>query len=411
MLTMGTRTILHADLDAFYASAEVLDEPALRGQPVIVGGDRRRGVVLAASYEARARGAKSAIPMARALQMVPDAIVRPPRFRRYAELSEQFFAVLAGFSPLIEPLSLDEAFLDCTGEERLLGDGAAIARQIRATCRAEVGLAVSVGIAPSKFLAKIASDVAKPDGIKEVRLEDALAFLHPLPIERLWGVGKVTGEALRALGLSTIGELARYPQDSLRRRFGDAGAHLWSLAQGHDDRPVVPERAPVSLGHEDTFSEDLHDEESVRLHLLTQADQVAARLRGRHLRARIVVLKLKLSDFRVLTRRRTLDSSTCDGWTLGRVAGELLHALRHELHLETQGVRLCGVTCAGLCDEGESEQLPLDQPARARGEALGHAVDRIAEKFGKAAIGRAAQADPRGTSRLLRPRGEKPEPD
>jgi DNA polymerase-4 len=396
------RTILHADLDAFYASAEALDDPSLRGKPVVVGGDARRGVVLAASYEARKGGARSAMPMARALRLVPDAIVRPPRFARYQELSDAFFDVLSRFSPLVEPLSLDEAFLDATGEERLFGGGAALAERIRRTCRDEIGLAVSVGIAPNKFVAKIASDLAKPDGLREVDAEGLLAFLWPLPVERLWGVGAVTGEALRSLGLTTIGRLAEYPRDALERKFGDVGVHLSLLANGVDDRDVVPNRAPVSLGHEDTFETDVRDEAALRTHLLAQADIVAARLRRRGLRARTVVLKVKLADFRVLTRRRTLASSTCDGSVLGAAAADLLEAAR----LGGRAVRLTGVSTTGLVRASEGEQLAFDEGSRARGEALGHALDQIQQKYGRDAVQRAVHVEGRDTVRGVAHRDE-----
>lgn len=389
------RTILHADLDAFYASVEVLDDPNLRGRPLLVGGDMRRGVVCAASYEARARGAKSAMPMARAMRLVPDAVVRPPRFSRYQALSDQFFGVLRRYSPLVESLSLDEAFFDVTGEERLFGTGVEIATRVRRETRDELGLAVSVGVAPNKFVAKIASDLCKPDGLLEVPQERVLPFLHALPVERLWGVGPATADALRAFGVSKIGELAAYPPDVLQRKLGDVGLHLAALARGQDDRPVVPDREPVSLGHEDTFSEDISDAESLRLHLLAQADAVAARLRARALRARTVVLKVKLSDFTLLTRRRTLSSASCDGTTLAEVA----HTLLTELRLSGRAVRLTGVTASGLVPHDTTEQLDFDAPTRKRREALGHTLDAITHRFGRSVIQRAAHAQGRDTVR------------
>ena len=389
------RTILHADLDAFYASVEVLDDPSLRGLPLLVGGDVRRGVVCAASYEARARGAKSAMPMARAVRLVPDAIVRPPRFARYQALSDAFFALLRRYAPLVESLSLDEAFMDVTGEERLFGTGAQIARRVREETRAELGLVVSVGVAPNKFVAKIASDLSKPDGLLEVTPDGVLPFLHALPVERLWGVGPATAETLRALGLSKIADIAAYPADVLERKLGESGAHLAALARGEDDRPVTPDRAPVSLGHEDTFSEDIADPAVLRLHLLAQADAVAARLRARGLRARTVVLKIKLRDFTLLTRRRTLGSATCDGTTLAEAAQALLEGLR----LGGRAVRLTGVTAAGLVPADVHEQLDFDAPVRKRREALGHTLDAIAHKFGRRVIHRAIHADDRETVR------------
>lgn len=388
----GARTILHVDIDAFYASAEQLDDPALRGKPVIVGGDARRGVVLAASYEVRPFGVRSAMPMARALRLAPKAVVLPPRFERYRELSHGFFAILERYTPLVEPLSLDEAFLDATASERLFGTGPQIAQRIRREARAEIGLAVSAGVAPSKFVAKIASDVAKPDGLRVVPRDEVLAFLHPLPLWRLWGVGKVTEAQLKALGLTTIGDLARYPVDALAARFGEGGAHLSELARGIDERAVVPAREPVSIGQEETFERDLTDHEELRAHVLAQADRVASRLRREGYRARTVLLKVKLADFRILTRRRTLEASTCDGRVLGRTAAALLD----EVELPPRGVRLTGVAASGLCPAEAPEQLGFDEPVRARGEALGRALDRIADRFGRGAVRRASSPRERG---------------
>jgi DNA polymerase-4 len=234
-----TRTILHVDLDAFYAAVEQRDRPELRGKPVIVGGSVRRGVVTAASYEARKFGVRSAIPMAVAVRLCPQAIVVPIRMARYAEASRDFFAVLGDFSPVVEALSFDEAFLDVTGAQRLLGDGLTIARTIKERVRAEVRLVASVGIAPTKFVAKIASDIDKPDGLRVVPPDEVLRFLHPLPVSRLWGVGEVTQEKLLALGLRTIGAVAAWPEAALRARLGNEfGAHLAALARGEDPRPV-----------------------------------------------------------------------------------------------------------------------------------------------------------------------------
>jgi DNA polymerase-4 len=383
------RTVLHVDLDAFYASVEQLDDPALRGKPVIVGGDARRGVVLAASYEVRAFGVRSAMPMARALRLAPAAIVRAPRFARYQELSRRFFEVLRRFSPLVEPLSLDEAFLDVTGEERLFGSGEEIAHTLRAEVRARTGLAASVGVAPCKLVAKIASDRAKPDGVRVVPPHGVREFLRPLPVERLWGVGKVTGEALQAMGIETLGQLAVYPAEALVARFGEAGAALGALARGEDERPVVPEREPVSIGHEDTFDRDIADRELLRHHVLEQADRVAARLRAQRLRARVVQLKVKLADFRILTRRRTLGEATCDGFAIGRVAAELLESA----DLRGLAVRLTGVSASGLVPGDAPEQLGFEEAERRRGEALGEALDRISARFGRRSVRRAVNLE------------------
>lgn len=285
MLLRVGRTILHVDLDAFYASVEQRDDPRLRGRPVIVGGHERRGVVLAASYEVRPFGVRSAMPMVEALRRCPDAVVLRPRMNVYAEVSAGFFAILDRYSPLVEGLSLDEAFLDASGEERLFGDGATVAARIKKDVRAELGVIASVGVAPSKFIAKIASDVGKPDGLVVVPAGGEEAFLHPLPIGRLWGVGQVTEAELTRLGLRTIGDVARVGPALLAPRLGERLArHLCALAAGEDERQVLPDRAPKSIGHEDTFDEDLRDREALGEHLLHQADRVCARLRRAGLR-------------------------------------------------------------------------------------------------------------------------------
>ncbi|HEV8711811.1 MAG TPA: DNA polymerase IV, partial [Candidatus Binatia bacterium] len=251
------RRIIHLDMDAFYAAIEQRDFPELRGKPLIVGGDRNRGVVATASYEARPYGIHSAMPMAQALKLCPQAIVVPPRRERYVEVSRQIFAVLRSFTPLVEPLSLDEAFLDVTTSESLFGPAREIARQIKTRIRDETQLTASAGIAPNKFVAKIASDMQKPDGLVEVQADEILAFLHPLPVTRIWGVGRVTARTLHALGVQTISDLARFSQEILVARFGTHGAHLFQLAHGIDDRPVDPDQELKSLGEEETFIEDL----------------------------------------------------------------------------------------------------------------------------------------------------------
>jgi DNA polymerase-4 len=316
--------------------------------------------------------------------------------RRYADASRAFFALLDEFSPLVEGLSLDEAFLDVAGEERLLGDGPAIAAAIKQRVRDELRLVASVGVAPTKFVAKIASDIDKPDGLRVVEPDEVLAFLHPLPVARLWGVGKVTQARLAELTLATIGELARYPEALLRKRLGDAtGAHLAALARGEDPRDVVPDRAAVSIGHEETFAADLERREDVEPVLRHQADRVAARLRRANLRARTVAIKIKYGSFQILSRRTTLPDPTSDGDVIGRAAIELL--ARVEVSGDqgkARSVRLCGVSASGLEDRGTAEQLTLDEPARRRGERLGDVLDRIHDKFGDDAIDRATSKRP-----------------
>jgi DNA polymerase-4 len=382
------------DLDAFYASVEQRDDPSLRGRPVLVGGPPPRGVVAAASYEARPFRVRSAMPMVEAIRRCPQAVVVRLDMARYAEASRRFFDVLDSFSPLVEGLSLDEAFVDVAGAERLLGDGVAIARAIKQRVRDELSLVASVGVAPTKFVAKIASDIDKPDGLRLVAPDELLAFLHPLPVSRLWGVGRVTEARLAELGLATIGQVAAYPEASLRKRLGDGlGAHLAALARGEDARDVEPDGLAISIGHEETFDVDLDHRDQIAPVLLAQADRVAARLRRAERRARVVAVKLKYATFRVASRRRTLPDPTCDGALLGRVALELLD--RFEIdgdHGKAHRVRLCGVAAAGLEQRAAPLQLTLDAPDRRRGEQLGDVLDRIHERWGDAAIRRAIHA-------------------
>jgi len=391
------RTILHVDLDAFYAAVEQRDDPELRGKPVLVGGSVRRGVVASCSYEARAFGIASAMPMAEALRRCPRAIVVRHRMERYADASRRFFAILGAFSPEIEGLSLDEAFLDTTGSERLLGDGAAIARAIKQRVRDELALVASVGVAPIKLAAKIASDIDKPDGLRIVPEGGVLAFLHPLPVSRLWGVGEITRQALAALGMRTIGDVARYPEPALVARFGAlAGHHLAALARAEDPRPVASEREAVSIGHRETFEYDHDDRGELAIVLLDQADRIAARLRDAGLRAAAVVLIVKYDQreawppgqFRQITRQTTLDAPTSDGGVLARAAIELLGHVTIEPRAGGR-VRMCGLSATQLAPRDAPRQLGFDEAARARGERLGDTIDKVAAKFGKAAIRRA----------------------
>ena len=384
------RTILHVDLDAFYAAVEQRDDPALRGKPVLVGGSARRGVVASCSYEARTFGIHSAMPMAEALRRCPRAIVVRHRMDRYAEASRGFFQILGDYSPDVEGLSLDEAFLDLTGSERLLGDGRTVAEAIKRRVRAELALVASVGVAPIKLAAKIASDIDKPDGLRVVSEGELLAFLHPLPVTRLWGVGAATREVLASLGLSTIGDVARYPEGALVARLGAVtGPHLAALARGQDARPVISEQEPVSIGHQETFDDDVDDPGELAGILLDQADRVAARLRDHELRARVVVLIIKYDDFRQITRRTTLHAASSDGGVLARTAIELLGKVAIEPKKGGR-VRLCGISATELEPRDAPRQLGFDDPARAKGERLGDALDKVAAKFGgKAALRRA----------------------
>ncbi len=372
-----TRAIIHVDMDAFYASVEQRDRPELMGRPVIVGGHVRRGVVLAASYEVRPFGVRSAMPMAEALRLAPAAIVVPPRFEAYAAASEEMFAILESTTPLVEPLSLDEAFLDVTASRRLFGEAPAIATRIREQIARNLHLPASAGIASVKFVAKMASDLAKPNGQREVPFADTRAFLAPLPVARLWGVGHKTEAALRAIGVHTIGELAVRDPDWLTRRLPGART-LWDLAQGIDPRPVVPDRAAKSIGAEDTFDEDREPGElSAALH--AQALRVGRRLRRAGLRGRVVQLKIKLSDFTHFTRRTTLRAPTDDGQTIYGAAILLLERARL-----AQRIRLTGVSVQDI--DQPDPQLGLFAPMPQRSQRLNAALDRIADRYGDAAV-------------------------
>ena len=396
----GRRAIIHLDLDAFYASVEVLDDPGLRGKPVIVGGSERRGVVSAASYEARKFGVHSAMPVATAKRLCPEGIFLPVRMGRYKEVSEKVFSIFRRFTPLVEPLSIDEAFLDVAGCERLFGSGEEVARKIRAAVREGTGLTVSAGVAPNKFLAKIASDFGKPDGLTVVHPGEEVAFLTPLPVGKLWGVGKVTERELHRMGVRTIGDLRRLPAGALTRAFGASGEHLHRLAHGIDDRPVETESEAKSIGHEDTYDHDLRERGAMRRELLSLSDRVSARLRRHGLKGRTVALKVKYADFVQVTRAATLSDPTDDGGALYRIALDLLG----NTEAGARPVRLLGISvsklvpAAGDAKTSRMEQLPLFGRPQGRvreehrsaspekKEKLNRAVDRIREKFGPKGI-------------------------
>lgn len=376
-------TIIHLDMDAFYASVEQRDRPELRGRPVIVGGHARRGVVLAASYEVRPSGVRSAMSMVEALRRAPDAVVVAPRFAAYAEASETMFAILASVTPLVEPLSLDEAFLDVAASRALFGEAATIATALRARIAHELELPASAGVAAVKFVAKIASDVAKPNGQCVVAAADTESFLGPLPIGRLWGVGRKTEALLRRLGLHTIGALGAREPDWLERRVA-RGRGLWELAHGIDPRVVVPDRAAKSLGTEDTFDEDRAPVAAVLgPHIHAQSLRLGRRLRRAGVRGRVLQLKLKTADFAVTTRRLTMPEPTDDGQTLYRLAMMLL-----ERAPPGAPVRLTGVSVQGLTVTRASQpELFPSLPSRA--QRLNAALDRIAARFGDGAVGTA----------------------
>jgi DNA polymerase-4 len=370
------RTILHVDMDAFYASVEQLDDPRLRGRPLIVGGSSRRGVVLAASYEVRPFGVRSAMSMAEALRRAPHALVVPPRRDRYEALSAQVFAIFRRYTPLVEPLSLDEAFLDVTAGRSLFGDGEATARAIKRDVRGEVGLTASAGVAPCKFAAKIASDLRKPDGLVVVPKGGVAAFLAPLPIERMWGVGPKTAPKMRQRGLSTIGDLAAADPDEMAQVFGSWGGQMALLARGLDDREVDPHGAARSIGAEETYEHDLVDRDAIRRTLLDHASRVARRLVRNGLLARTVSIKVKYSDFSVGTRALTLPEPAQDTDAIYRAASALLD----RLPTASRRVRLTGVSVSGLSMGPPLLLLPDERTEKLR--RIEEITARIATRFG-----------------------------
>jgi DNA polymerase-4 len=374
------RAIAHVDMDAFYASVEQRDHPELRGRPVIVGADPRgRGVVSAASYEARVFGVRSAMPISRAARLCPQGVFVRPDMRKYGVVSGQIMAILGDFSPLVEPVSIDEAFVDLTGTERLFGPAAATVGVIKRRIAEEVGLRASAGLAANKFVAKVASDFRKPDGLVVVAPGSEPTFLAPLPVDRLWGVGKATARTLASLGIATIGQLQILPRALLVTRLGPHGDTLRELALGRDDRPVTPWSAPKSMGAETTFGRDLTDRGRLEVTLRGQAERVAAELRAEGVSAARVTLKLRFSDFRTITRSHTADP-TQDGLELWRRAGALL--AREHL---PEPVRLIGISASSLRSEA-SGQLDLLDPNAVRRERLGRVVDRITRRFGSRAL-------------------------
>jgi DNA polymerase IV len=376
------RTILHVDLDAFFAAVEQRDRPELRGKPVIVGGDPRgRGVVSAASYEARAFGVRSAMSLAEAIRRCPDGIFLPVRGARYQEASREVMAILRRFTPQVEPISIDEAFLDVTGSRPLFGEGPAIAASIKAAVRDDVGLTASVGVATTKLVAKIASDLRKPDGLVVVEPGDEAAFLAPLPIWRLWGVGDKTATVLAEYGVKTIGDLAALSPDLLVRRFGKHGGSLASRAMGRDDDPVHQGDPAKSVGHETTFDVDSSDPEVIERTLLALSDGVAGRLRSAGVRASTIAVKVRDSSFRTITRQRTLAQPTDLTEPIYRTALELARP-------EVRGirVRLLGVTASNL---GEREQLGLFPDEDPKQRRAIEAADTIRRRYGSRAVTRA----------------------
>jgi DNA polymerase-4 len=404
---VATPVILHADMDAFYASVEQRDRPELRGRPVIVGGASGRGVVAAASYEARRFGVRSAMPTVRARALCPDAVIVPGDMAKYRRVSAQIRAVFEGVSPAVEPLSLDEAFIDATASVRLLGPPLAIGRLVKDGVRAATGLAVSVGIGPGKMVAKIASDLSKPDGLLEVPPERVREFLRPLPVGRLWGVGPVTEAALRSAGIATVGDLAAADPDRLARRVGAAAGMLHRLALGEDVRDVEPDRGARSYGEESTFAADVRDDGTARAAIIAHGEAVARRLRRDAVRARTVVLKIKLAQrlgpgvYRLLTRQAPLSAPSDDGAAI--TAAALALWARHR---PDGPVRLLGVAATGIVAAADPQLALFDDPRRAARQRLNAALDRIVGRFGAGSIGRAVGRPEKASPTLQVKRGE-----
>lgn len=403
----SVRQIIHIDMDAFFASIEQRDAPRLRGKPVLVGGGERRGVVAAASYEARPFGVHSAMPMAQAMRRCPQAIVVPPRRRAYEEASAQIFTVFRRFTPLVEGLSVDEAFLDVTGSRSLFGDGATIAARIRKEILAETDLTASAGVAPNKFVAKIASDQDKPDGLTVVRDGEVFAFLEPLPIERMWGVGPKAAERLRHLGYDTLGDLARADEATLERHLGSWGREVKRLAQGLDEREVEPDREAKSVGAEETYDEDLTSRAEIEKTLLRHASRIARRLLEGGISAGRVTVKIKYADFTLKTRQLRLSEPVDDAGSLYAAARSLLD----RFPLAGRAVRLTGVS-AGDLREGPPPRTLFSDEGKDKRRAVESAMAKLRARFGEdVSLTRADLLDAPGRTDPGIPRRMKPPED
>lgn len=382
------RYIIHVDMDAFYASIEQRDNPLLLGVPVIVGGLSKRGVVATASYEARKFGVHSAMSMVEARRRCPQGVFITPDHGKYSFVSSQIRQILDKYSPLVEPLSLDEAFLDVTGMGLLYSDPAEIARCIKADIKEQLQLTASAGVAGNKFLAKLASDLQKPDGLYVIRPGEEMKVLKDLPIRRLWGVGEVTAANIAKLGIQTIGKFAAADSKLLERYIGKSVYDLQQLAQGKDNRPVVPDQQVKSIGNEETFEEDLFHWEDIERHLLLFADKVGWRLRRLNLSGRTVTVKVRFASFRTVTRSRTLDAATSLDEVLYQTAKELYRTIQ-----ATEGIRLLGLTVSNLEPAGEA--ITLFDSGKEKQETLHKVVDELKLRFGIDAVTKGRLIDPR----------------
>jgi DNA polymerase-4 len=376
--------IIHLDMDAFYPSVEVLDNPELKGKPVIVGGSKQRGVVSSASYEARKFGVHSAQPMATAMRLCPNGIVMPVRMSRYKEVSEQVFEIFDHFTPLVEPLSIDEAFLNVAASTRLFGSPIEIAKKIKQMVVEKTGLTISAGVAPSKFVAKIASDMEKPDGLTVVLNNKVREFLDPLPIQKMWGVGKVTQEALARLRIQTFKDLSRVSVEVLEKKFGKHGIHMHQLSMGIDDRDVVTEHEVKSIGHEETFSEDILRLDLAKKELLSLANRVARRMRRHGVEGKTITLKVKYHDFVRITRSVTRHNYTNDSADIYSNICSLLE----KTSVGKRPVRLLGISLSNLTDIVSGRQLSLfrHHEANEKRRELNKTLDSVLDKFGSKGI-------------------------
>ena len=379
------RVIVHVDMDAFFASVEQVCHPEWRGKPVIVGADPRggkgRGVVAAASYEARSFGVHSAMPISQAFRRCPHGIYVRPNGSLYADYSRKIIALLTEFTPLVQPISIDEAFLDVTGSVHLYGGVRALGRAIKQRIFLETGLRASIGIAPNKSVAKMASDAGKPDGLVVVLPDGVQAFLDPLPVESLWGVGRKTRQRLATMGIRTIGQLRQYPREVLKQHFGKWGSVLWQLARGVDERPVCTDEAVKSISHEHTFDQDQHDPEILEATLLQLSEKVAARLRKKHLKGQTIQLKIRFADFSTFNRNKRLSSPTSLTEDIYRVCLGLMEEFRSA----PLPVRLLGVGVTHLVPELGS-QMSLWDAQNHRKQALEQVVDALHEKYGQSIL-------------------------
>ncbi len=376
-------------MDAFFAAVEQVDNPRYRGKPVIVGADPRdgrgRGVVSTCSYEARNYGVHSAMPISIAYKRCPHAVFLPVRGERYSEISKKIMGLLREFSPVIEQISIDEAFMDITGTEKLHGSPAELAAKIKARITSSTGLTASVGIAPNKFVAKIASDLEKPDGLVLVREGEVRDFLLPLNIAKLWGVGEKTRPQLEKMGIRTIGDITRFSRDEMCARFGSHGAHLWNLAHGVDDREVIPHSGVKSVSNETTFGEDTSDLQLLHKTLLRLSEKVAARLRKKQFLGKTVTLKIRLEDFSTYTRNRSLKNPTNSSETIHSVVEELFA----QFDRGGKRVRLLGVGASALFSE-RSSQMTLFEAQEKEDSKIDNVMDEVRDKFGDASIFRAS---------------------